>query len=393
VRSVTEDEIEAAEADVDRVEGKREHAEVKRQAIEMQQEGLVLQLALIDGQRFDALERLRDVQRQLETFELEVYDINASIHTLNEGLAVQTKNLVRRVRSLYKAGRTPVFETILRANSFADALDRLDVLQRVLDRNLAGIEKLQMTRHEVQLRTVDLQARRIRVKELQAEASTIEVELAQRAQEYHDLIFGAERKHAELTADIHGFEAEAAAITHRVAVLRDIRQLELGELDRQRRVQEIREANREVAGEIANGSDLVSAGPYIWPLSGFITTEFFLPGPGYFGHYGIDIANAIYTPIHAANDAIVLEVGYAVDGNRHASYGMMVILAHSQSEETLYAHLDDVDLLPPVAAGQFASRGQTIGYVGVTGFTTGPHLHFECRVNGMPLDRRIVLGY
>ena len=201
------------------------------------------------------------------------------------------------------------------------------------------------------------------------------------------------RSQAELTHDIHGFEDEAAAITNRVAVLRDIRRLELEELERQRRIQEIREASRDLATGIVADRGGVAAGPYIWPLQGYITQEFFHAGPGYYGHTGIDIANSMYLPIVAANDGIVLEVGYAVPDNRYASYGMMVIIAHSQTEETLYAHLDDIDLLPTVAAGQFVSRGHTIGYLGLTGFTTGPHLHFEYRVNNTPLDPRIVLGH
>ncbi len=393
VRSVTEDEIEAAEEDVDRVEEERAEAEAQRNAVAARQDSLVLQLAAIDGQRFEALNRLREVQRQLETLELEVYDINASIHALNLGLAGETEGLERKVRSLYKASRTSLLETVVGADSFADALDQAEALRRVLDRNLEGIEALRASRKEVQLRTADLQARLDRMEELKAEATTIEAQLAERAQEHRDLIFGVEREQAELTHDIHGFEDEAAAITDRVALLRDIRRLELEELERQRRVQEIREASRELGTEIVQGSDAVAAGPYIWPLQGFITTEFFLAGPGYYGHSGIDIANSMYLPIVAANDGIVLEVGYAVPGNRYASYGMMVIIAHSQTEETLYAHLDDIDLLPEVAAGQFVSRGQTVGYVGLTGFTTGPHVHFEYRVNNTPLDPRIVLGY
>ena len=389
VLSVTEEEIEAAEKDVARVEEERADAEAQRHAVAVRQDALVLQLAAIDGQRFEALGRLREVQRQLETLELEVYDINQSIHTLNLGLAGATEGLQRKARSLYKASRTTLLETVVGADSFADALDRAMALQRVLDRNLEGLEALRLSRREVQLRTADLQARLDRVGELKTEATKIEAELAERAEEHRGLIFKAEREEEELKGDIHGFDDEAAALTNRVAILRDILRLELEELERKTRVQAIIEASPHPPVAIG----IVATGSYIWPLPGFITSEFFLAGPGYFGHSGIDIANAMYTPILAANDGLVLEVGYAVPGNRYASYGMMVIIAHSKSEETLYAHLDDIDLLPTVEAGQFVSRGQTIGYVGVTGFTTGPHLHFEYRVNGTPLDPRILLGY
>ena len=94
----------------------------------------------------------------------------------------------------------------------------------------------------------------------------------------------------------------------------------------------------------------------------------------------------------AANDGIVLAAGYVVPDNRQASYGLIVVVAHNQNEETLYAHLDDYTAPPPVSPGQFVSRGQVLGYVGLTGWTSGPHLHFEYRVNGVARNPREVLA-
>ena len=74
----------------------------------------------------------------------------------------------------------------------------------------------------------------------------------------------------------------------------------------------------------------------------------------------------------AANDGIVLAAGYVVPDNRQASYGLIVVVAHNQNEETLYAHLDDYTAPPPVSPGQFVSRGQVLGYVGLTGWTRRP---------------------
>lgn len=393
VRSVTEEEIVRTEEDRVRVEEEQRATEALVAAAGARAGALQQQLAAIDADRYVAVERLRQVQRELETVELEVLDINRSINQLNVSLANETEIIVRKARSLYKAGRTSLLETVLVAESFADALDRAASLERLLARDIADIDRLRGSRREIELRTADLTARLDRQQQLRAEAESIETELVRRSEEQRNLIFNVQQEQAGLVADVEAFEAESAAISYRIALLRDIRQRELDELER-RRIQKEKiaealaeaEARQEAAAE--QGADVV--GPYIWPLLGLITTEYGGCTFGQCPHWGMDIAASQGTPIVAANDGVVLAVGLVVPGDRRASYGMIVVIAHSASEETLYAHLDDTTWPPPVAPGQFVSRGQTIGFVGLTGWTTGPHLHLEYRVNGFAQNPRNV---
>jgi murein DD-endopeptidase MepM/ murein hydrolase activator NlpD len=130
----------------------------------------------------------------------------------------------------------------------------------------------------------------------------------------------------------------------------------------------------------------------MWPVPNpVITTEF---GERNFAqpfHTGLDMAQDEYTPIRAAADGIVLKQGLAVPGNRSASYGMMIVIGHGTTLSTLYAHLEDKRLLPLVKQGDKVSRGQVIGYIGMTGITSGPHLHFEVRINDEPKNPRLYL--
>jgi len=116
----------------------------------------------------------------------------------------------------------------------------------------------------------------------------------------------------------------------------------------------------------------------MWPLSGPITSGF---GPRWGGfHNGLDIAAPMYTPIRAAAAGIVTTVG-----KPYIAYGdtaTVVIIAHGYNMSTLYGHLDDTRRPPPVSVGQKVNAGQIIGYVGMTGWTTGPHCHFMTIVNG-----------
>ena len=114
-----------------------------------------------------------------------------------------------------------------------------------------------------------------------------------------------------------------------------------------------------------------------WPLRGPVTSGF---GPRWGGfHNGMDIAAPMYTPVVAAAAGQVVTVGrpYAASGDT----AVVVIIAHGNDVSTLVGHLDDARW-PPVRVGQRVNAGQIIGYVGMTGWTTGPHTHFMMIVNG-----------
>jgi murein DD-endopeptidase MepM/ murein hydrolase activator NlpD len=118
-------------------------------------------------------------------------------------------------------------------------------------------------------------------------------------------------------------------------------------------------------------SGRVSGAGLIWPLSGPITSPF---GPRWGGfHPGIDIGVPIGTPIHAAKAGTVIFAGWM------GGYGNVVIIDHGGGFSTLYAHQSRLTS----SVGEQVNQGQIIGYSGNTGYTTGPHLHFETRVNGI----------
>jgi murein DD-endopeptidase MepM/ murein hydrolase activator NlpD len=135
-----------------------------------------------------------------------------------------------------------------------------------------------------------------------------------------------------------------------------------------------------------------AASPWVLPVRGMLTqpfgpTSFALePAATYKGvayahfHTAIDIAAPLGTPVTAASDGLVAFVGHLPDG------AMIVLLAHPGGYVSEYAHLDDTFALPPVRAGQAVTAGQVIGYIGLTGITTGAHLHFAVLKDGVPID-------
>lgn len=119
---------------------------------------------------------------------------------------------------------------------------------------------------------------------------------------------------------------------------------------------------------------------YSWPLCAPVTSEY---GPRWGRmHTGIDLGAPTGTPVGASKDGVV------ASAQPHGGYGLLVILEHDDGVRTYYAHLTRF----AVARGDTVEQGERIGDVGNTGNSTGPHLHFETRVGGTPVDPRTFLS-
>ena len=125
------------------------------------------------------------------------------------------------------------------------------------------------------------------------------------------------------------------------------------------------------------GGDTPVTTPTGWPTNGFISSGYGLRWNGAEFHQGIDIAAEMGTPIVATADGVVTIAGWNAGG-----YGNMVDIDHGSGVSTRYGHASAV----VVTVGQRVRRGQIIAYVGSTGHSTGPHLHYEVRLSGQPVN-------
>ena len=149
-------------------------------------------------------------------------------------------------------------------------------------------------------------------------------------------------------------------------------------LSRTARLEEVRQ--QDLLRALRSNRSVLSTTPSIWPVNGFISSSFGarlspFGGGGQF-HKGLDIGARIGTPIVAPADGTVLKAG--VDG----AYGIAVDLDHGGGIGTKFAHMQRAAVKP----GQWVRRGEILGYVGMTGRATGPHLHYEVRLNGVPVN-------
>ncbi len=166
-----------------------------------------------------------------------------------------------------------------------------------------------------------------------------------------------------------------------------------GELsDLQRQIDNIRQAIdlrreslEEIQGYFNDQRSLLASKPKGWPTKGWVTSGFGLRKSPFSGkrkmHHGIDIAARTGTPVTAAANGIVSKVATL------SGYGKVVVLDHGYGFQTYYAHNSKVE----VKMGQRVKRGDKIAAVGNTGRSTGSHLHYEVRLNGLPVNPKIYM--
>lgn len=143
----------------------------------------------------------------------------------------------------------------------------------------------------------------------------------------------------------------------------------------------IKESKKESDIEaMVHSTDALANKPSIWPTGGTVTSGFgwrISPwGEGSEFHQGIDIANSLNTPIVATADGKVVQSGWS------GGYGNLIQIDHGNSITTMYGHNSQL----VVSDGQQVRKGQIIAYLGSTGRSTGPHVHYEIRVNGNAVD-------
>ena len=126
--------------------------------------------------------------------------------------------------------------------------------------------------------------------------------------------------------------------------------------------------------------ELVASTPTVWPVHGAVNSGFGIRPDPFTGqpafHEGVDISTARSEPVFATADGVVMRSGWA------GEYGKAIALAHGDRYETVYGHLEET----LVAEGQKVHRGDRVGLVGSTGRSTAPHLHYEVRVDGHPVN-------
>jgi murein DD-endopeptidase MepM/ murein hydrolase activator NlpD len=342
--------------------------------------------------------QIADVTSRIRSLEQQVGDVSTRLHTLEADLALhqerlekltelynlQTKKLHflerqyheavdrlnKRLVDIYETDEVSTLAVVFSADSFQDMLDQIDYLNQIgsLDKRIAhavGEAKVQMRQAQGRTRKVKASVEsETRVISMRAEQQrSIRDELVSAQGRLSDVRSQQKVSLGNLTAEERAEAGEMDALQAQSANL----------------ASQIRAAQQRATATTSPGSGTPSHAGFVWPVSGPVTSSF-----GWrWGrmHEGIDIGVSYGTPIHAAASGTVIYCGW-MEG-----YGNLVAVDHGNGIATAYAHQSSI----AVTCGQGVAQGQVVGYVGSTGHSTGPHLHFEVRVRGAAVDPLPVL--
>lgn len=285
-------------------------------------------------QKVDELQAAIDEEeKNLEKLEKELEEARAKVNT-------QTENLNGRLRNMYKTSSVGYLDVLLDSGSFSELLTNLELVKTIYSNDQEVLRELKESRKAVEEKKTE-------VEELQAE-------LEESKKMTEEQMAVVEAKKAEIASDNEEMEK----------MLNELK----GEADK-------------LTAELqASGSSGEYAGGALgWPTPGvtYITSRYggrYHPIYGYWSmHTGIDIGASYGSNIVSVNDGVVYKVVRGYTG-----YGHYIMVDHGGGYVTLYAHCSSIN----VSKGQYVTRGQVIGKIGSTGNSTGPHLHYEVRING-----------
>ncbi len=354
-----------------KIEKKRTQVEQKRR-----QEGVLTTTIQGYSNRIEGLKgeinatrsRLGRVQTSLDRQKAELLQVRDRLEAardrlerLRSDLATARRVLAARLVEIYKADSPDAVTVILEADGFGDLLERAEFLDRISDQDREITDRVRGLRDSAQHQATQLAGLEHR-EQLAAESILRERDHIASAQ---DELLASRDQLASARSDRRGALAQVRTDKH--SLEGDLASLEAA----QARVASALQGagGRAFAGPVKQGS-----GQLIWPVNGPIVSGFGMRWGRL--HAGVDIAVPSGTPIRAADSGRVVLMGW-VDG-----YGNYTCIQHTASLSTCYGHQSAFH----TSNGASVTQGQVIGATGCTGHCFGPHLHFETRINGSPVD-------
>lgn len=356
--AVTQAEIDAMKDDLENIAGKigdlktqlKQIASDKAKALE-QKRLLDEQIALISNQIAETDRVIAEYDGLITLKEAEIADIEAKE-------AAQYELFCKQVRSMEEQGSVSYLSILFDCSDFSELLDRAMMVSEIMDYNNDVINMLLATRDALQIARQELETKRAEQQTLRDGQAAARAELELQEAEANALAKRLANKEAAYKSSVKELEAEDKRI----------------EAD-------IKKAEKQLA---AQNAGIVSESGWYWPVPGYytLTSGFGWRTHPVYGtrryHKGTDVGGAGIngTPIGAAKSGIVTTSKYS------SSYGNYVVVSHSDGYQTLYAHMRS----RAVKVNDVVKQGQTLGYVGTTGVSTGPHLHYEVWKNGERTD-------
>lgn len=325
------------------------------------------QLRQIEGQLRQATTELNTITEQRVAVENDITLNERQLAEAQKRLEGREAVFYKRVRDIYINGRLSYLDVVIGSKDFSDFANRLEVLKRIIDSDINLISEIKKERAQIEAHKKKLEEDRAKLVDLEKAALAKQAEIEQKKAERNVVLQKAQNDRAVAMQAIEELNASSAQIS---AMLKE----------RQAARAAATAAAAQSAGQGSSYTWVQGTGQLGWPVSGEITSPYGYRVHPIWGttiyHSGIDIGVDEGTPVHAADSGVIVWSGWM------GGYGYAVVIDHGNGLSTLYGHNSEL----AVDEGQSVSKGQVVAYAGSTGNSTGPHVHFEVRENGDPVD-------
>ena len=337
-------ELESVRAQMQEKQEQAAQAQKKVQSEAGRLEAADRQLAAAENELAGVETRRRDTETQIDRNQVVLANTEKSLQS-------RTAVYAKRLRNIYENGQINYLDVLFGAKDFQDFSTRMELLKRVIKFDVNLMDKIKAERQLIITKRQELEEQKSTLVALEQETAAKRAVVAQR-------------------------RAERAAILNQAINERDQAEAEYQDLMATSQQIEVMIQQIQAGGQfVGNGS-----GSMMWPYIGPITSPYGwrthpISGVSRY-HSGIDIGADYGDPVLAA------DAGTVAYADWFGGYGNAVIIEHGGGISTLYGH--NSSLL--VSVGQSVRKGQPIAYAGSTGYSTGPHVHFEVRINGEPTN-------
>lgn len=391
----------------DQIQGEIDDLEAEAESLAAEREALDEEIEKTNDEMLDLANQKAQVDREIELLKQESENVNEQIHQYNLLIAEKQaalnaiqaeqetllENYKLRIRAIQEHGEISYLSALLNAESFSDMLLYRVMIQEIANADEKMMGELRSKALDVLAAKEELDNQRGILEDKVRELSENEALLAEKRTESEDLLADLYVLCAELLKDEAKYEEMEAELSAQIAQKEQEYQAAKQEEYEQWLAQQNQNNNNNSGNSGNNGGSNSGNGSsssvyFMYPLAyrGVVTSSYGYrvhPITGnYSFHNGVDLAVGQGTPIYASRS------GYVTTATYNYAYGYYVTINHMDGFSSLYAHMTHYI----VGNGDYVSQGQTIGYVGSTGYSTGPHLHFTIYYNGSTVNPMEYIG-
>ena len=337
-------------AELNDVRQRMERMQTRKEQARRKAESASAELSEVMSSLNELQAQANNLQKKSDTLQGKINDNQAKLEKKQQEMQERMQIYRKRLRDIYINGQINYLDVLLGAKDFSDFSSRMYLLQKIISRDLELLEKLKQDAAEINSRKEQLAAEMKEIKATQTELEAKRAKVNKLREQRAYMLYKAQEEEQSSQEEYE----RLLAISENIASM-------------------LRNMENSGGGAPAGQG---GTGQFMWPCNGPITSYYGWRTHPIFGttkyHSGMDIAVDSGTPIHAADSGTIVYSGWL------GGYGNCVMIDHGGGLVTLYAHNSALN----VGEGQYVSKGTVVAYAGSTGYSTGPHCHFEVRLHG-----------